>query len=949
MEAVLGVTIDPSGAVSGVRVLKKNFDEAAQNAKENFGNMSNSVKSATGYIKGLVAAYVSFKTVTSIVRGVIDATAQQYFVNRKLEATLIATGHAAGMSAREMSKIADELQAISTYGNTAILDMQRYMAAFRNIGGNVFRDATRAALDLAAAYNMDLNQAAMTLGRALNFPTQGLQRLERQGIQFTQAQKDLVKSLQEAGDMAGAQRVILDELAAKYGGLAVAARDTLGGALQALRETWGNLFIMDMNAPFTQLQQSIERLNTALGSNQIDRFRRQIGDLVANGIDRMVTGLLWVANNIDIVVASASALIALNVSRWFYMSLIAPIPKIIAGLKGVAGALGMVNSAMGVFGILIAAGTFITMQNHMRGAREEADRLTAAFNKATDGISRMNEAKLTGRIAEQNLKIREMTDSVTRLSQEYEKLRANAANRTFELSRQHGNDIVAAGGGVGFQLGHTVEQEIRSARELHNSALKRLNTEKDILGIAEHYLRIIQAGSNVAKCDKCGRNCGGRCSEVNIGGSGISAVEQMVSRMRDEMRYLNADGNDFLYVLEGWQANLKPLSDDWKRVVDLIKEIESANLSNMTRSLDEGVQRGAFNKESLKVALGTWKTGRDELEQAGRHLTERGFMTDEYKMILTMIERIGGELDRIKASEWAVKSWEFAQGFKQTDDYIKLLQERLSTVGGKETAAGRTVFSELQNVKLNNVRNEVNLLNGQLRESALSTLQWKDGVTLLIEKYSEFPLIIRYLEELKERQGELKRGVIDLNELTVRWVGDFQEGFVNAIVEGRNFTDVLSNIGREMVKIALRIKLFGNDGMSGLFGSLFRGFLGNAHGNVFMNGTHLTKYASGGIVDSPTIFPMKHGMGLMGEAGTEAIMPLRRMPNGDLGVQAGANTGDKQAPIVNITVENRSSSPVEVKASDIRWDETIGQISVKAVINDIAQNGTIGKLLKAQR
>ena len=62
--------------------------------------------------------------------------------------------------------------------------------------------------------------------------------------------------------------------------------------------------------------------------------------------------------------------------------------------------------------------------------------------------------------------------------------------------------------------------------------------------------------------------------------------------------------------------------------------------------------------------------------------------------------------------------------------------------------------------------------------------------------------------------------------------------------------------------------------------------LPSANGNVFSNGS-VVPYANGGIVGSPVYFPMSGGRtGLMGEAGPEAIMPLKRGKNGKLGVQA---------------------------------------------------------------
>ena len=61
--------------------------------------------------------------------------------------------------------------------------------------------------------------------------------------------------------------------------------------------------------------------------------------------------------------------------------------------------------------------------------------------------------------------------------------------------------------------------------------------------------------------------------------------------------------------------------------------------------------------------------------------------------------------------------------------------------------------------------------------------------------------------------------------------------------------------------------------------------LGSANGNVIQGG-RIKPYAQGGVVSGPTVFPMADGnIGLMGEAGAEAIMPLKRGPSGRLGVE----------------------------------------------------------------
>jgi lambda family phage tail tape measure protein len=74
--------------------------------------------------------------------------------------------------------------------------------------------------------------------------------------------------------------------------------------------------------------------------------------------------------------------------------------------------------------------------------------------------------------------------------------------------------------------------------------------------------------------------------------------------------------------------------------------------------------------------------------------------------------------------------------------------------------------------------------------------------------------------------------------------------------------------------------------LGGLLGQVFASAKGNA----------VTPFASGGIVNSPTLFPLRGGAGLMGEAGAEAIMPLARGGDGKLGIRMSGNRG------VNVTV-----------------------------------------------
>ena len=98
------------------------------------------------------------------------------------------------------------------------------------------------------------------------------------------------------------------------------------------------------------------------------------------------------------------------------------------------------------------------------------------------------------------------------------------------------------------------------------------------------------------------------------------------------------------------------------------------------------------------------------------------------------------------------------------------------------------------------------------------------------------------------------------------------------IVNGGSLSDGLRSMGQQLLggwasKLA-----------SGAMNDLF-GLFGFAKGGAFVNG-RVQAFAKGGVVNSPTMFNMHGGTGLMGEAGPEAIMPLARGPGGKLGVVA---------------------------------------------------------------
>lgn len=89
----------------------------------------------------------------------------------------------------------------------------------------------------------------------------------------------------------------------------------------------------------------------------------------------------------------------------------------------------------------------------------------------------------------------------------------------------------------------------------------------------------------------------------------------------------------------------------------------------------------------------------------------------------------------------------------------------------------------------------------------------------------------------------------------------------------------------------------------------------SAKGNAFAGG-HVLAMANGAIVTGPTLFPMARGMGLMGEAGPEAVMPLRRGKDGRLGVSS-------STPRVIINNQTGVTAEASVQAADDRLEITL--------------------------
>lgn len=136
------------------------------------------------------------------------------------------------------------------------------------------------------------------------------------------------------------------------------------------------------------------------------------------------------------------------------------------------------------------------------------------------------------------------------------------------------------------------------------------------------------------------------------------------------------------------------------------------------------------------------------------------------------------------------------------------------------------------------------------------------------------------------------------------------KAFTGATTGGKQLDTVMQSLALRISSLAvsaamkpLASSLTG--GLNQLFSSMFSG--SSAAGATVAAATGAIKpFAAGGVIGTPTYFPMAGGLGLAGEAGPEAILPLQRGADGRLGVAMGGG-GGRSSISVNISTPDADS------------------------------------------
>lgn len=264
-----------------------------------------------------VGAFALGAGLAASVKVGVDEMLEAQRVTAQTNAVIKSTGGAANVSADQLAKLAGKLSEVSAVDDELIQSGANLLLTFTNVrneagkNNDIFNQATAAALDLSRTFDVDLKRANIMLGKALQNPTKGITALTRVGVSFTKEQKNMVDEMMDAGNIMGAQKVILAELNNQVKGSAEAYGNTASGAIEKLKINFAELSATIVEAVVPSIAGMAGKLN-----DLVQRIRAWAATSAGQeALASLRAGLQQAASAIGIVASAIGKLIGF-LYRW---------------------------------------------------------------------------------------------------------------------------------------------------------------------------------------------------------------------------------------------------------------------------------------------------------------------------------------------------------------------------------------------------------------------------------------------------------------------------------------------------------------------------------------------------------------------------------------------------------------------------------------------------------
>jgi tape measure domain-containing protein len=565
------------------------------------------------------------------------------------------------------------------------------------------------------------------------------------------------------------------------------------------------------------------------------------------------------------------------------------------------------------------AEAFAYQQKQQNGAIKDA---TATLNDYINALKQVDDAKVKMELDFARKEKDAIVQSINDITKALDK-----ANRDGNLSRS----------------GYLKQLLEENARELLNANDSILAIQKLMDDRRTDWIEKMFSGSQEAKIKKINEElaiASGYLSGGNLSESDRTRLQVIVRGLNEELQRLQNRGEDINEKARKWK-------EDWAEVwgqfqadqsIDPFAGIEMERGKKLEDAWNNYVR--SENKETIDQVNAYYDAQRGEIirqlaDEEGRiqrDLSRTKIDNLEYEMqeALRAIDTL--ETKRIIAA-------------MNSEEEIAAIRERFSQMR-EDTMLQFTI--EINKAKLDEARDAVRNWQEELSDNLLI-------ITMNLKVFSDEAAVI--ISDLSARFIELSASAA---------LSGFEE-FGRALGEGKDAAESLqqaiANMAQQILKqlpmmfLQAGLQLIANGqwalglgfiaaaGSSAIISGYVDGASKHAQGGVFDEyGKAARAFAAGGtftnqIVNQPTYFKYGGNLGVMGEAGPEAVMPLRRMPSGNLGVETAGGGA-------NVTVNIINNSNAEVRQEEHTDDEGNKQIDV--MIGQLVNNHiTLGKADRA--
>ena len=791
-----------------------------------------------------VASFAKYGGIAAGVVGVIggklvSAAYESQKVMKQTEAIIAATGSAAGLTAKQVSDLATKMSLKTGIDDEAIQTSMNLLLTFKQVrnemgkGNDIFNRASMAALDLGNVFG-STDAAAKMLGKALSDPVKGVSALARAGVNFSQQQKEQIRTLVASGKTLEAQKLILAEVESQVGGTAAAsatAFDKMKVAVGNVQEELGMLLLP-----------AVEKLSTYISDKVVPVFQN-FSDIVGKdgvgaGVNYLIGSLVNGISSMGLfgktILAVTGFITALKVATVTYRSAMVATNVVLAlsdgALKALILRLGQVKIAMlAAGGVTALISLAAVVYAKYASDKSKAEQATKDFTDALllEGVAQGDAFK---ELTKSNSQFRIMVGSLGDVGLSMNDVNQFVATGTGKFAKYvSALDTVSASGKVGVQALDAFAAAVGLAAGAQSSAGGELAFGLSEFAALAKGLRGDQVATNaaVALLGKIGINAFG-----GAGGAAQTAADKF-------KKYVTAIRN-YSSEQKGYTSSLKSTA---KAQQDLVTATD--NVTKAQERYDKVVRGYGAGSEQATTA-------QEELNQAQRDATRAGINSTRAanaviaaQTELDKARRRGNPTEIAEAeatlTEAQLDAEEKLIALKEANDAVTTAQTKLN-----EALNGATTESQTYKDALT-----------ELNEAKAKEVEAADAVTEAIDREADAKFrLVQAEKELKDARSKTTK--------EQRAEAEKQTGInVSTITDKRKefLAKINKELGTKFKSIATYIA-----GGSDAAGKASR----KERFNKFARENNIPQLYKGGVVMQPTL-------ALIGERAPEAVIPLSQL------------------------------------------------------------------------